>query len=544
MSITTNEPTRALSEENRAVPEALLSAADGSPVATAGPSASQVQHPEPNSPLPGTPPTALELRPRSPRWRKRLLLAVGAVAGLAVSAYFLVPWVHTALNTVSTDDAYVNGHVTFVAPRISGQVATVLVDDNHRVRKGDILVRLDPEPYDVQVNVAKAAVDAARADLAAARAQTRGLAGQVSSLYFALQHAIEDVDNQIALLHARVATLNARQATLDNADYDYHRVERLFQTNVAAEKEMQDATATLKVAKAQVDEALEAVYQVRVALGLPRRPESGVLTEVPDNLDQTFSVVRQVQASVIQAAAQLGVAQPLDDSPKEMVAKFYQRDPEGDIDRIFEQLLASAPAVKQAESRLAQAERRLADAELNRRYCDVISEIDGVVTRRNVNPGNTVQAGQALMAVRSLTEIWIDANFKETQLADLRIGQRVRCEVDMYGDRHEFEGRITGFTMGTGQTLALLPPQNATGNFVKIVQRLPVRIELTDYDPDKAPLFVGLSVEPFVYYKEPPTGPHAGEFLQPLADLPMGARAAKSQTTTRESSLPTTVDKP
>ena len=90
---------------------------------------------------------------------------------------------------------------------------------------------------------------------------------------------------------------------------------------------------------------------------------------------------------------------------------------------------------------------------------------------------------QSLLAVRSISEIWIDANFKETQLAELRIGQRVRCEVDMYGGRREFEGRITGFTMGTGQTLALLPPQNATGNFVKIVQRLPVRIELTDYDP-------------------------------------------------------------
>jgi membrane fusion protein (multidrug efflux system) len=126
------------------------------------------------------------------------------------------------------------------------------------------------------------------------------------------------------------------------------------------------------------------------------------------------------------------------------------------------------------------------------------------------------------MAVRSVTEIWIDANFKETQLADLRIGQRVRCEVDMYGSRKEFEGRITGFTMGTGQTLALLPPQNATGNFVKIVQRLPVRIELTDYDPDRAPLFVGLSVTPYVYYKEPPTGPHAGDVLQRFATLPQG----------------------
>ena len=166
--------------------------------------------------------------------------------------------------------------------------------------------------------------------------------------------------------------------------------------------------------------------------------------------------------------------------------------------------------------------RNLEQAKLNLRYCDVVAEIDGVVTRRNVNPGNNVVAGQSLMAVRSLTEIWIDANFKETQLANLRIGQRVRCKVDMYGSRREFEGRITGFTMGTGQTLALLPPQNATGNFVKIVQRLPVRIELTNYDPDKETLFVGLSVEPYVYYKETPEGPNAGKFLQPFAPLQTG----------------------
>src|SRR5262249_4485747 len=163
-----------------------------------------------------------------------------------------------------------------------------------------------------------------------------------------------------------------------------------------------------------------------------------------------------------------------------------------------------------------------AGAELNPRCGDAASETAGRVTRRNVNPGNNVQAGQSIMAVRSLTEIWIDCNFKETQLADLRIGHRVRCEVDMYGSQREYEGRITGFTMGTGQTIALLPPQNATGNFVKIVQRLPVRIELTDYDPDKEPLFVGLSVVPYVYVKEPPEGPHAGDVLQPQYPLPKG----------------------
>src|SRR5262249_41225708 len=142
---------------------------------------------------------------------------------------------------------------------------------------------------------------------------------------------------------------------------------------------------------------------------------------------------------------------------------------------------------------------------------------------------NNVQSGQSLMAVRSLTEIWVNANFKETQLADLRIGQRTLLEADMYGRRRHFEGRITGFTMGTGQTLALLPPQNATGNFIKIVQRLPVRIELSDYDPNDLPLFAGLSVVPYVYYKEPAAGPNAGKFLQPTAELPQGTAVENSK---------------
>jgi membrane fusion protein (multidrug efflux system) len=197
-----------------------------------------------------------------------------------------------------------------------------------------------------------------------------------------------------------------------------------------------------------------------------------------------------------------------------MVEEFEKRDSEGDVNRTFDRLAAEAPTVKQAEAKLAAANRDLAVAELDLRYCDVFAEIDGVVTRRNVNPGNDVQVGQSLMAIRSLSEIWVDANFKETQLRDLRIGQAVDLHVDMYGDRQVFNGRIAGFTMGTGSTLALLPPQNATGNFVKIVQRLPVRIELEGYDPDKNPLFIGTSVVPYVYLNKPPTGPDAGTFLQ------------------------------
>ena len=118
------------------------------------------------------------------------------------------------------------------------------------------------------------------------------------------------------------------------------------------------------------------------------------------------------------------------------------------------------------------------------------------------------------MALRSLRDIWVDANFKETQLRDLRIGQRAELKVDMYGSKQTFEGRVSGFTMGTGSTLALLPPQNATGNFVKVVQRLPVRIDVMNYDPEKLPLFVGVSVEPEVDIKSAPTGPNAGKYLQ------------------------------
>jgi membrane fusion protein (multidrug efflux system) len=247
----------------------------------------------------------------------------------------------------------------------------------------------------------------------------------------------------------------------------------------------------------------------------------------PD-LDQTFSSVLQAQAELVQSAAELGVVHSYGQMPKQLIEEFEKSDPQGDIDRTLDRLAAEAPAVKQAEAKLEAANRDLALAELNLQYCDVVAEIDGVVTRRNVNPGNNVQVGQGLMAIRSLNEVWVDANFKETQLRDLRIGQVADVYVDMYGDKQVFKGRVVGFTMGTGSTLALLPPQNATGNFVKVVQRLPVRIELQDYDPDKSPLFVGTSVVPYVYINRPPTGPDAGKFLQAFVPRPPASSSAGS----------------
>lgn len=480
---------------------------------------------------PGSPPPAsnagakpaLVPAPAPGHMGRRWLVLLLACAGLAAVAYFyLVPWIVTALNTVSTDDAYVNGHVTFVAPRVSGQVVRVLVDDNYRVKKGDLLVQLDKEPFEVQVKIKQAAVTAAEADLFAANALVRGQVAQARANRFHLEHAMEDVKMQIANLRASVATLNSRRASLDLARANLKRGEELLPSGGISKEDLDIRRQTVKVDEAAVDQALETVYSIRVGLGLSKLPPTGSdLSDVPNDLDQNFSTVREGLAALLQSASTIGY-EP--DSwtvrPDEAIAAFYRQDPKGDLNAIYAKIIPKAPAIKQAQAKLLQARSDLAQAELNLRYCDVVSEIDGVVTRRNVNPGNNVTVGQSLMAIRSLTEIWIDANFKETQLAELRIGQRVRVEVDMYGSRREYEGRITGFTMGTGETLSLLPPQNATGNFVKIVQRLPVRIELTDYNPGKDPLFVGLSCTPYVYIKEPPSGPHAGEVLQPQRMLP------------------------
>ena len=454
-----------------------------------------------------------------------MLLGAAGVLILAGALWFGIPWVQTTLNTVSTDDAYVNGHVTFVAARVRGQVSRVLVDDNNRVRKGDLLVQLDKEPFQIAVAIKKAAVDTATADLEVAKAKVRGIEAEARSRRWTLQHAIEDVDNQVALLRARVAGVDKSKAELALAQVDFDRAAKLVVTNDIPREVYDRRQAALLAARADVTAALADVRQIRASLGLPPQPDEGDLGQVPPDLDQTFSSVLQAQADLIQSAAQLGVIHSFEETPKQMVEAFEK---EGDINSTFARLAADAPDVKQAEAKLEVAKRDLDQAELDLRYCDVIAEIDGVITRRNVNPGDNVQVGQGLMAIRSLDEIWVDANFKETQLGDLRIGQPVDLYVDMYGDRHVFKGRISGFTEGTGSTLALLPAENATGNFIKVVQRLPVRIDLENYDPDKSPLFIGTSVVPYVYFNKPPTGPDAGKFLQASAPEPQTGGSTKN----------------
>ncbi len=254
-----------------------------------------------SAPTPQNPPSAGAVSPekqKASRRRKMLLGAAGVVI-LAGALWFGIPWVQTTLNTVSTDDAYVNGHVTFVAARVRGQVSRVLVDDNYRVRKGDLLVELDKEPFQIAVAIKKAAVDTATAELAVAKANVRGIEAEAMSRRRALEHAIEDVDDQVALLHARIADVDKTKAQLTLAQLDFDRAAKLVVTNDIPRELYDRRQAELLAARADVVAALADARQIRASLGLPPRSDEADLGQVPPNLDQTFSSVLQAQAAMI-----------------------------------------------------------------------------------------------------------------------------------------------------------------------------------------------------------------------------------------------------
>ncbi len=259
----------------------------------------------------------------------------------------------------------------------------------------------------------------------------RGLEATGAAQRWQLQSAMEQVANQIANLRANVATYESKQATLVLAQANLKRGEELAPIGGISKEDLDVRRQNVKVADAAVKQALEEVHATRVYLGLSPEPSEGQsLTYVPKDLVQTFSAVRTALYSLVQTMAQIGLPMASTNiKPDDFLEEFRKRDANRDVDRLLRDILPNAPAVKQAEAKLAFARADLEQALLNLRYCDIAAEIDGAVTRRNVNPGNNIAVGQSLMAVRSLTEIWIDCNFKETQLAELRIGHRVRCEV-------------------------------------------------------------------------------------------------------------------
>ncbi len=463
------------------------------------------------------PPKSLSERtsPRRRPWVGRLLLMTLVAGGLVASSYYLYPRLELALNTASTDDAYVNSHATHVAPRITENVRQVLVDDNDFVKKGDQLIVLDDAMEQVRVREATAALEIARKTSKQAVAKAQSAVAAARANRFKLAATIAQVKNQIVGLRVAVARLKEAEAAERLASAEAARYSELARRKSVTQEQADVKQTDYEQARARVIQAREQVRSVRAALARPEDPEAGKgLDDVPEGWEQHHPDVLAALGQLAIDLAELAVPIPsYYDTPEQFIAEIRQRAPGGNIDDLIAETVKKAPNVETARAQAEQAEAQLAEAQLNLSYCRIAADIDGVISNRSVNPGDRVTQGQRLMAIRSLEDVWIDCNFKETQLEPIRIGQPVEIRVDAYPDR-VFRGRVTGFSPGTGAATALLPPQNATGNFVKIVQRLPVRVELIGGNPPDTPLFAGLSVEPRIYIHEQPEGPHAGQRLR------------------------------
>ena len=424
------------------------------------------------------------------------------------------------LTTISTDDAFVSSHITYVSPRIEDVVTEVLVDQDDRVEPGDLLVRLDREPFELAVAQSAAALEEARAEArrSAGResAVRSSLIARARGAYYSSKNAQENLRRQVATLRAQVAALKARESSRWLAEVDQKRIDNLVKRGSATQSELDQRNNTLKVAIEQEKEAWAAIQETRAVLGLPPNDQDPL--EIPKDLEDQQSTVQSAVSQIASSLAEIGI--PFD--PKDAVQARAFNDflrPQGDksAGEGLEKVIDQAPAVKVASASVERAARQLDDAKLRLSWTEVRSEVAGYVQDRQVHPGNRVEPGQTLLSIRP-TYVWIAANYKETQIDDIRIGMRVDVYVDAYPHR-VFQGRVAGFRPGTGLSESLLPPENATGNYVKVTQRLPVRIELTEPNPDDTPLFDGLSVVPHVRYKERATGPGAGRRLHTYGRL-------------------------
>ena len=464
----------------------------------------------------------------------------GSSIGLVVAAVvwagltYGVPFVREMLETVQTNDAFVSGHITYVSPRIEDVVTEVLVDQNDRVEPGQLLVRLDRQPFELTVAQNEAALEQARANLVQARAQVRSQIAQARAAYYQRKNAQETVRQQVATLSAQFATLKSRQASLQLARNNLSRGQELLPSGGISKEELDQRDNTLKVAIEQEKEAWAAIQATRATLGLA--PDYQDPLNIPRDLEVQRSTVQTAVSDIAIYLAQAGIPfDPKDAAQAKAFEEFLRPEGGKSAGEGLEAVVEQAPAVRVARAAVAGALEQLANARLRLSWTEVRAEVAGYVQDRQVHPGNRVQPGQTLLSIRP-SYVWIDANYKETQLHYIRIGMPVDLYVDAYPGR-VFKGRVAGFSPGTGLSESLLPPENATGNYVKVTQRLPVRIELAEPNPDDTPLFVGLSVVPHVRFTERPTGPGAGQRLHTFGRLrppDLGAGPAGSQPSNRD----------
>lgn len=421
-------------------------------------------------------------RRRRPRWTlKRLaLLALIAAALVAAAIYGHAWWRHLQAH-VSTDDAYITGRIAPVSARVSGHVAKVLVSDNQDVQVGDLLVILDPRDFEVALAEARASTEAARADLRNATLNvpltddtTRNAASQASAALAAVEQGTEMARHD---LEQRRSDLRAKQAAVAAADAGVRAAEADFERARLDRDRLVELFRGQLVARQDLDHAESALQSVRAALDASR-----------ERLVQARGEAQQMAAAVESQTSALAQAiRRVDESRATLAGAVSQR----------QQVGVRQAQVDAARGRLDQALANLAQAELNLAYTTVRAPMSGRVTKKTVEVGQVLQPGQLLLAVVDLSDVWVVGNYKETDLTHVRPGQPATITVDTYPGV-VFKGRVDSIQAGSGAVFSLLPPENASGNFVKVVQRVPVKLVFEPGETAKHVLVPGMSVVPTI----------------------------------------------
>ena len=402
-----------------------------------------------------TKPATPDEQPEQPeRPSRRRFFIIGLVAVLVVGA--LLFWWHSTYYE-DTDDASVDGNLIQISSRIIGHVKNVDVNENQFVDAGYKLVDIDEADYETALQQAEANLEAATASYEAARVNvpvihtnTGTTLNNASVDVSSASESVTEAENELKADEAKVV---AAQANYTKAKLDVDRYTPLVAKDIISKQQFDAAVATADADKATVDEAQADVVAAQDAV----RVAHDKVTQARSSLDYAKTGPQQVEIQKAKA--------------------------------------------DQAAAEVDQARAALAQAKLNLGYCTLSAPAAGIITTKSVQPGQNVAVGQALMTLVSLDDIWVTANFKETQLRHMRVGQHVVIHVDAYG--RDYDGEIRQIGGATGSELSLFPPENATGNYVKVVQRIPVRIDLSKPEENKDHLLrPGMSVEPKVRIKD------------------------------------------
>jgi membrane fusion protein (multidrug efflux system) len=397
----------------------------------------------------------------------------------------------------STDDAFVEGRVVQMSPRVAGHVAKLLVTDNQHVEAGQVLVEIDDRDFRARLDQARAALESAKgkqaaaqsqldlvtvtsgADLAQAKAgesQARSAVETANAQVTAAQSALKEAEARVSATQAAVdeakADVVAAQAEQHRAATELKRFQQMHGVQVASDQELENAQAASRTADAKADAAAKKVVAAEAAVAQANAAKASAAAA----LTQAQSSVGQAEAKLAEARAHVEAAD---------VAPQRVRQARSDL--------------QTASAEVARLEAQVRQAELDLSYTRITAPEAGRITRRSVEEGNYVQPGQAMFALVP-QDMWVIANFKETQLDHMRPGQNVDVKVDAYPELH-LKAHVDSVQRGTGARFSLLPPENATGNYVKVVQRVPVKVVFDQNPGDQYPIGPGMSVEPEVTLK-------------------------------------------